>query len=413
MKGTEMSGRTLQPITFKVDEPLVSSYEADAAFRVYHAYPRVSEWPAGKVSDAINPRSHEEGVLDSPVAKAIRETLRRDPENFVLMNRGILLLADSVDEAAGTVRVSFGGDPRLRGLADGGTTDACLLADMLGAFKSHREKARVHVEIVVELNDPDRIAKLVEGRNTSRQVRSASLANAAGRFDWLKAALPEEVAARIAWEENSPGVPVSEVLGLVGLFRPSPRSLREDDEKFSDYEWGKACVTMYRDRSKLAADLRQPSVLEEYQSLAPFVTPILQLHDEVWVALAAQAQARLDKTRSAAKAAKLEKMFPAEPSKTTYFGLQAARRTPEGWLFPAVAAAAQFIRDGSWVVGLDQIKKWVAVAISEQVFMYADSTSVHMDIKPDKFAKSHLNYCHLEGNAWLEAIEDGVKLPRR
>src|SRR5262245_48421492 len=183
--------RSLDPIQVAVTPDAYRFTKLDNILTC-HVYTKARSWPPGKVSDNINPRSHGEDVLDSPVAQAIRKTLEEDPKNFVLMNRGILLLADSIEFSRDRLYVTFDGDSRLRGLADGGTTDA-----VISSVKDIPDAASIHIEIIVGLNDPDRVAGLVEGRNTSRQVRQSSLVNAAGHFDWLKEALPASIRDRI------------------------------------------------------------------------------------------------------------------------------------------------------------------------------------------------------------------------
>jgi hypothetical protein len=314
--------RSLDHITFNAGDVEESDH---GDFRIVHAYPLVRDWPAGRVSDAINPRSHDENVLDTPVGNAIRETLRKDPDNFVLMNRGILLLADRfhLAPAINELTVWFDGDPRLRGLADGGTTDACILSDMLGPWKAHRDRARVHVEIVVGLNDPDRVAKLVEGRNTSRQVQRVSLVNAAGHLDWLKEALPPEMAARIAWEENAAGakVTVADALAVLAPYRPGlgrPLHISEVGKGAEHFKhrhkehdaWVDQLPGIFKKRSGLPASLRDPAVRADFERVVPLATDLLGLADEVTHALDEMVKEKTARLKAASRLYPWNKAFP-------------------------------------------------------------------------------------------------------
>ena len=54
------------------------------------------------------------------------------------------------------------------------------------ALPPYLKDARLHVEVIVGIGDRDRIGRLVSGRNTSRQVKSWSLAEFDGTFDWIR-----------------------------------------------------------------------------------------------------------------------------------------------------------------------------------------------------------------------------------
>jgi hypothetical protein len=377
--------RNLNKVAVRVEAALVSRQPMNG-FVIWHAYPTLADWPAGAVSDAINPRSHDENVLDSAVSEAIRRTASEDAGGFILANRGILLLAGSAEYHDGVLTVGFEGNPALRGLADGGTTDATLAA------LAHRPlDARVHVEVLVGLDDPDEVAKLVEGRNTSRQVRQSSLVNASGRFEWLKQALPAEIRAHVAWEENASGaiVPVSEVLGLLAMFRPGagdPTAGAGASRRLGHINaWAGSAAAAYRDRSKIAATLRDEGVLADFQKTAPLAADVLRLYDDIWLALVERAEAAVNKTRSAAKEAKWDKAFPpAKAVSTPFTGRPSPRKVPSGWLFPAVGACRQFVEGGR----LAAIPVESLAEIIEHVVMWVEGGHLNAD----KFAKLSTSY---------------------
>ena len=407
--------RSLKPINFHA--PLGQESE-HGDFVVYHAYVPVNHWPAGQVSDNINPRSHDDNVLGSPVAQAIRMTLEEDPVNFVLKNRGILLLADRVrfDPATRKATVLFDGDSRLRGLADGGTTDA-----VIAAIPKPPKEAQVHVEIVVGLNDPDRVAKLVEGRNTSRQVRSVSLVHAAGRLDWLKAAVPPPVRGRIAWEENAGGAPVSDLLGLVAMFRPglgrplverTRISERELHQRLGEHDaWVMKLSTCYRDRSKLAASLRDDKVLADFEKVAPLVPMMLRVHDEGYRRLAVLAEERSNKTRSGRIAAVWDRAFPPDTTvdaMSPYFEFICKRRVPVGWLFPVLATFRLFAADGKWTLSEEELigGKGKDESILDMAVRRIPE-HVTSGMTADKFAKTGMYYALISSQVMNERRKKG------
>src|SRR5690242_21805237 len=70
--------------------------DGSGVYDVYRLAPSAAVWPAGEIPDDVNPRSHGEECLKTPVAKAIEQTLRETPEDFWLANRGGFVLAEKV-----------------------------------------------------------------------------------------------------------------------------------------------------------------------------------------------------------------------------------------------------------------------------------------------------------------------------
>lgn len=398
--------RTLDEIRFRARDGGVASFpdHAGGGVQTLVVFPRAADWPAGRVADHVNPRSHDEAaVLDSRVARAIRATLTERPAEFAALNRGVLLLASSTHWDGPDLVVRFAGDARLRGLADGGTTDAVLAAAMQVQEGHPASPARVRVEVIAGLDDPDRVLRLVEARNTSRQVAVSSLANLAGRFDWLKSALPDDVRGWVAWEENAAGVPVSDLLGLLGFFRASlgrPEAADGGDvAERTHSRWSLLAPEQYRHRGKLPGRLRDAATLSEYQALAGLAADVARLHDALYLDLAEWADRQAEATRSPRTAALWEVAFPAAPGLTPYVRHLIRRRVAAGWLFPAVAAAAAFVRDGAWVAPLADVRRTLFAAAAGAI-----DPEVRKGVKPDSFARLTSSYGHVAlraAAAWL------------
>lgn len=399
--------RSLRSIEFRLGhEPVPFAREN---FVVWHLFPSLEAWPAGEVSDAVNPRSHGDNILNSPVAKDILKTLETCPQDFLLLNRGILLLASDVRQYNGRFVVDFGGDSRIRGLADGGTTDAVLshFKDLVSAQQRHAlfNQGRIHVEVVVGLDDPDKVAKLVAGRNTSRQVQSSSLVNAAGRLDWLKNALSPVSQSRIAWEENASGIPLSDFLCLLNPFRPSSGQpqlsflVRGSDK--SDWmiglEWLDSVAQGYKNRSKLAASLRDDTVLKDFEATAWAAQGVLYLYDKVGEALAEEADRRTEKARPSRKVDAINKMFP--PKK------EGGRKVSFGHVFPIVAAAHQFCTKERWLMSITKIKDEI-LKHSIDKFFQATLEWKKGAVSADEWAKTSMNYSTIYGALLLRKMNN-------
>ena len=123
--------------------------------------------------------------LSGAVPKAIRESVRDNPELFLFLNRGIVLSVESASFNNQNSRVTLTlSNPNLHGLLDGGHTYNILLEER----ESLDEPQYVKVELLEGFKQEE-IPTLVDARNTSNQVRDQSLMNLQGEFERLKKAI--------------------------------------------------------------------------------------------------------------------------------------------------------------------------------------------------------------------------------
>jgi len=135
------------------------------------------------------------------VPNQIRQSLL-EQEAFFLINRGLALSAESVhhDNKTDTLQIVVS-DKQVHGLMDGGHTYL-----QLEKFKQIRDERAcdpqyVKVEIVTGL-DRATIVNLVDGRNTSNQVKEVSLENLRDSFRGLRKILDEQpYGDKIAYSE--------------------------------------------------------------------------------------------------------------------------------------------------------------------------------------------------------------------
>lgn len=255
-------------------------------YEVYRISPTVADWPAERIPDEVNPRSHDETCLKSKVARDIEETLRQEPQDFWLANRGGFLLANRVkfDPERGLIEIALT-DEDIHGMADGATTNT-VIAKLQKEQKTSNDEslkdalasARFNLDVVVGLTDHDRIAKLVQGRNRSIQVKEWSLNDFKGEFNWLKEYIDRDGGPfrnKVGWEENSPAdTSVLDLISLMTLFHNAysgrtGRRRRAPTAAFS---------------SKGTADKRliEPGMDPGYRALKPVLEDILRFHDYVY-----------------------------------------------------------------------------------------------------------------------------------
>lgn len=334
-----------EPITLtfphaKDDYRKIEVEDQSGKYDLYRISPSVEHWPAADVPEEVNPRSHHADSLNSKVAADIERTLRESPEDFWLANRGGFLLAERVeyDTEAAMLSICLS-QPKLHGLADGGTTNAVILKlqsrrGMQGEeqLAAALARARFNLDIVVGLTDNERIGKLVQGRNRSVQVKEWSLADFRGGFDWLKDEVNRpggKLRGRIGFEENSQNeASVLELISVLELFHPI-------------YEGGdrkRAPTTAFS--SKGTADKRFLNEKMEvgFRTLAPVIDEIAELHDHIHCRFK---DAYSDHCKSANKKKhQLAKRKGTESKKVKlpFTGATCPYKIDKGLIFPLLAA---------------------------------------------------------------------------
>lgn len=404
---------------------------------VVHLYPLLGEWLGRTIPDGVNPRSHDVDCLKSSVAKQIEQTIIDRPEDFFLANRGTTIIAESLqyDAHTGNVVLSIT-DPENQGVADGATTDAVLAKVQTRLARELLEKkdanyvdlitgisngervnqsrlpealrnGRIHLEVIVGLSDRDSIANLVQGRNTSRQVRGWSMADFRGAFDWLKDVIESDVSpfkGKIGWEENShQDVNVLDVLSIVTLFHP------EFDEKENNKE--KAPVIAYANKGRIDSRLMDEKLLEGYKNLSPLIIDMLKLHDTIYANFehayieSFGPRARLGRREG------VESRLMDSPYRLPLTGAASNYVIPSGFIFPLLAAFRALVnyRGGrvTWKVDpFDFFQKHGADLVGE-LMEQADGLGGN----PNVTGKRRLVYTALHAKAKL-ALSDDLEAKR-
>lgn len=164
----------------------------------------------------VNPR---EVNLNSGVSRQIMRTLEEQPEEFIIRNRGITIVANHVefDNRAKVIRLEFG-DKELNGVLDGGHT----LMNIREYLENEEEPkdAYVRLEILEGVGDLNETVKIVDARNRSTEVKIAAFENLLGHFDSLKQILGAQTYGdKIAYKENELAedgtkkeIPIEEIL---------------------------------------------------------------------------------------------------------------------------------------------------------------------------------------------------------
>lgn len=326
---------------------------------IMHAYPTLANWHGGVVPDQVNPRSHDENCLGSSVAQDIADTLQEKPDYFMLANRGLTILAEDVqfDKTKEIVTLIIA-DPRTQGTADGGTSDSVIAAEQArvagedNIFANMKpqdipeflQKAQVHLEIIVGLKDKEAIESLVGGRNTSRQVRSWSLANFGGKFNFLKDILEDEKSpfkGRIGYEENADKpASILDVLSALTVFHPIYDTTEEDEFE------SKAPTAAYASKGKMDRLLGDESMLPGYMSLSSITADVLNLY-EYLITHFEKAYAGKKGGKRLGRRAGVKSSAGGDPFELKFTGAKSNYLIPLGLIYPLLASFRALVGYGS------------------------------------------------------------------
>ena len=346
-----------QIVKVSVDKEHFRRIQIEDGVTICHLYPTLAAWVGKEVREDVNPRSHDEDAIKGSVAKAIEQTIRDYPGDFYLANRGETILANSITYNPEKQEVEIGftedsGDSAVHGVADGATTDAViarvqseiahpsavnfrsLTPDQIPDFLRN---ARVHLEVVVGLTERERIARLVQGRNTSRQVKTWTIADFEGKFEWIKEVLEEEGSpfkGRIGYEENAgKDANILDVIAIMTLFHPAYNSK------------GTAPTVAYSSKGRMDKTLVDESRKEGYQLLKAVLRDILKLHDHVYAGFGQKYTETFPKGKLGRRGETGKRVFvKADDHRLPLTHRKATYIIPSGVLYPLLASLRALLR---------------------------------------------------------------------
>lgn len=292
--------------------------------------------------------------LGSPVSKKIGETLRESWRSFHLLNRGVTIVAKSIeyDNKSQRVRLALNetsDEERLYGILDGGNTNERInkwrgeLADDETSTKLAETYVNAQV-LIPALNGAgelspemlDLLNDIKEARNTSVQVKSKSLADARRHFDILKTLLSNEpYYGDISWREGEGGsIDGLQIITLLMIYYPNFAAAAEG-EPSNAYGHKERCLDAYLEYAE-----KEPEELERWITLVP---TLIRLFDEVQVTLPNHYSGRfgkIDEVRiyDQQRYERGSKKYRNTPAKSQFLGQEMKYQYPVGWLYPLVAA---------------------------------------------------------------------------
>jgi len=208
------------------------------------------------------------------VPRKITRSFHENDEMFLFMNRGITV---SVESATFNNRTSelqiVMSNKNDHGLLDGGHTYS-IIREEVKRLKENEERF-VKFEILEGFTRDD-ITDIVEGRNTSNQVKDQSLMELEGQFEGLKRFLPKGYEQLIAFSEYETGsdgyakpIDIRDVITLLTTFNND--LFDNDTQPVIAYSGKQQCLKKYKES--------KPT----YEKIFPLVKDIINLYNEIYL----------------------------------------------------------------------------------------------------------------------------------
>jgi hypothetical protein len=354
------------------------------------------------------PKMNKRRSLTGIVARAMKRTLQEEPENFVMKNQGMYLLAEGVrfekvSGGQGIVSVSLA-DKALHGLVNGGHTFLSIreVAESEDCPEDWDAYVRVHV-IEIDSRDSDAIPEIAEGLNRSMQVDDPSLENLKGTFDSIRESLDRKSGNdQIAYKQGDSGeIDVQQVLTFIAML---------DLKRFPDRK-NHPNVLFGHPKAALKAFKEDLEGDKVFDRIIPHLHEILVLTDNIQKKIAPsfgryKAKNTKRNNRSGSKA---NKKRPA------YFaGGKIEGEVALGWLYPVLAAFRANISHKAWEEGrfewlMDPTE--LLEATHEEMVRIVQQEHKDNNSKPAEVGRKEAAYRGCYGVVVLELAQRGLLQP--
>lgn len=298
-----------------------------------------------------NPR---QPVLTSPVSRKIGDTLKENGKNFHLLNRGVTIVAKSVEYDNKTQRVRLVLDEsedekRYFGILDGGNTNERINKwrdELVNGAETQLRDCFVNIQVLIpQLHDAplptgemlDLLNDIKEARNTSVQVKTKSLADARRHFDILKSVLENEpYFGEISWHEGQGGsIDAQLIVTLLMIYYPSFVEDSEGREPSNAYGHKERCLDAYLKYAE-----KEPDQLEKWIRVLP---AMLRLFDDLQVNFPKYYGGRFGGIKEVViydekRYQRGNKKYRKTPMKSMFLSEDMKYSYPVGWLYPIIAS---------------------------------------------------------------------------
>ncbi|MBN2833460.1 MAG: AIPR family protein [Candidatus Delongbacteria bacterium] len=328
----------------KIPNPYYTLTDGDKTPEMYIMICDIHDVP-NDIPMNTNPREQN---LKTNVAKKIKDSLLEPAKlDFYLLNRGLLLSADTVtyDNTNNVVNISFT-DLDVHGNVDGGHTYT-----IIKEFRDQIDKNQQFVKIEVLTHIESIFESLAAARNTSVQVKDKSIAELEKRFELIKDAFKTESFYHdISYKENqNKRIDVSVLLAILNLFNID----RYQDMKnypINSYSSNKQCVDIYINESK---NNEQDENKNPYVKMKPIMVDIVKLYDMLESNMAKYYKGEDNGIKKYGAVTGVVTRKPGKPRFTSkFYETDMEYVSPNGFIYPVLGAFRALVHEE------DGIYKW-------------------------------------------------------
>ena len=196
-----------------------------------------------------------------------------EPNSFHLKNKGITIIADSVEQFGDHEYKVILDNSQNHGIVDGGHTYALIAKHKKECDLPDEQYVNVEVRTGIQL---DWIKDISGGLNTGVQVQAMSLDNLQGMFERIKTELKKyEMDTSIAWSENDEGqYNARDIISLMLCF-----NIDIDGSKYKNSEQPDHPIEAYSSKASVLKKFEDKT--DSFNRMIPILKDILRLHDVI------------------------------------------------------------------------------------------------------------------------------------
>lgn len=257
-----------------------------------------------------------------------------EPDTFHLKNKGITIIADSVEQHGDHEYKVVLDSSHNHGIVDGGHTYALISEHIIAEDLPENQFVTVEIRTGIK---PEWIQDISGGLNTGVQVQAMSLDNLSGMFEEIKAELRKHnIDKSIAWSENDEGeYNARDIIALMLCFNIELYSNSEPLHPVEAYTSKAASLKKFEEKT------------ESFNRMKFILKDILTLHDIINTTAAEIWNSGGGKTGVGGKAGLLSWMDKKKNGKKFYYPFtekSSEYRLVNGALYPILAAFRWYVK---------------------------------------------------------------------
>jgi AIPR protein len=311
--------------------------------------------------------------LSAKPAKAMLQTLKSEPQQFIYYNNGIMLVVDSlrakrIEGGSFEIQISYT-EPTEEteeflghGVLNGGHTYKVLMHALYGNHKKgehypHLDYAHVQVTIAVGVEE-ERVASISRARNLSKMVPDYALKNLEGDWQEIEKYLPQSYRKNLIFkpnefEDDPDNAPVYTVVDLV-------QRLALFNNELFDFKKDSHPVVAYTGKGSLVSKWNN----NNYKHILPLLPEILWLEEKVM-----QAHESLNGQSSTGGKIVISKVSGCSNQPSTLITGKTFNLTvAPPFVMPVLAAFRLLLKDGQWIKPVEELWEEYGMMLVERLW---------------------------------------------